>query len=64
VHGDSLLLCTNGLTDVVPDEVCTGLLARADTPDAACAALIDEAMVRGATDNVSVIVGRYSMADG
>lgn len=53
--GDTFLLCSDGLHDLVEDEeIRTCLLTRG--PQAACAALVGLARQRGGYDNVSVIV--------
>jgi serine/threonine protein phosphatase PrpC len=61
--GDRLLLCTDGLTDMVPEEAITDLLRRSDEAQEACAALIDLALARGGKDNVTVVVARYDIPD-
>lgn len=54
--GDRLLLCSDGLPRCVYDGSIASVLAQADTPQAACEALVREALEAGAPDNVSVIV--------
>lgn len=56
--GDTVLLCSDGLTGVVPDEAIAVTLATSDDPDDACAALIDQALEGGAPDNVTCVVFR------
>ncbi|HEX6669361.1 MAG TPA: protein phosphatase 2C domain-containing protein [Gemmatimonadales bacterium] len=56
--GDSLLLCTDGLTRHVTDERITELLATAGSAEAACRALVDAALEGGGSDNVTVVVAR------
>jgi serine/threonine protein phosphatase PrpC len=56
--GDSLLLCTDGLTRHVTDERITELLAAAGSAEAACRALVDAALEGGGSDNVTVVVAR------
>lgn len=58
--GDRLLLCTDGLTDMVTDADIGALLARHPEPEAACEALVAAALAGGGRDNVTVIVGRYA----
>jgi PPM family protein phosphatase len=53
--GDRLLLCSDGLTDVVDDETLVRLLSHNDRHECADL-LVDEALMRGGTDNISVIV--------
>lgn len=60
--GDALLLCSDGLTRCLPEaEIAAHLLAAAD-PEAACRALIEATLSRGAPDNVSVVVVRLAGA--
>jgi protein phosphatase len=58
--GDALVLCTDGLTGVVRDEEIAGILGSAPSCDEACESLVGLALERGAPDNVTVIVARYS----
>lgn len=53
--GDRLLLCTDGLTDMVGDDVI-GWLLREPDPDAAADALVEAALSAGGGDNVTVVV--------
>jgi protein phosphatase len=52
------LLCTDGLTKHVPDERIADVLANMTSARQACEQLLDDALVAGGSDNVSVIVGR------
>lgn len=55
--GDVLLLCSDGLNTMVPDETIREILAeRLGDPGSACSALVDEANRRGGEDNVTVVV--------
>ena len=56
---DTLLLCTNGLTDVVEDDAIADTLASRRTPGELCDQLVDIALAKGATDNVTVVIGNY-----
>jgi len=56
--GDTLLLCSDGLTNMVPDKKITPILAKAEDARAACTDLVDAANAAGGHDNVSVIVVR------
>jgi len=58
--GDSVIVCTDGLTGPVPDEDIARVLGGAASSDSACASLVGLALDRGAGDNVTVIVARYS----
>jgi len=57
--GDTLLLCSDGLYDVAKEDEIAAILAQAGSADAACHALIDLALERGAPDNVTAVVSRY-----
>jgi serine/threonine protein phosphatase PrpC len=57
--GDQLLLCTDGLTEAVPDEHINSILIEANTPAEACNTLISTALINGGKDNVTVVVARY-----
>ncbi len=60
-HGDTLLLCTNGLTDLVEDfRIADVLLGRRRLADQ-CRALIDLALDAGGTDNIALILAQYSI---
>jgi len=61
---DSLMLCTNGLTDVVDDESSATILVQSQTLDERCGALVDLALARGATDNVTAVLASYSIPGG
>ena len=57
--GDRLLLCSDGLTDMVPEgDIAAILTADADV-DATSRALIDAANAAGGKDNISVVVIDY-----
>jgi PPM family protein phosphatase len=53
--GDRLMVCSDGLSDVVPAEVLAGLLA-GGTPAQAATALRDAALAGPPTDNITVVV--------
>jgi serine/threonine protein phosphatase PrpC len=56
--GDTLMLCTDGLTKHVPDERIVELLGGAASAEAACRALVDAALAEGGTDNITTVVAR------
>jgi len=62
--GDRLLLCTDGLTDMVDDAAIARELERGASSQEACRALVDLALERGGKDNVTVVVARYDMPLG
>jgi protein phosphatase len=57
VHGDQFLLCSDGLTEHIEDREMADHLSRL-SPQAACDALVQLTLQRGAKDNVTVIVVR------
>jgi PPM family protein phosphatase len=61
--GDRLLLCTDGLTEMVPDARIAEVLARTEPSQEACGALVDLALDAGGKDNVTVVLARYSIPD-
>jgi serine/threonine protein phosphatase PrpC len=54
--GDRLLLCTDGLTNMVDDAQIAALLSEADGAQAACDALTAAALDAGGVDNVTLVV--------
>lgn len=61
--GDRLLICTDGLTDMVDDESIAQELGRGTASEEdVCQALIDRALDRGGKDNVTVVVATYRLA--
>lgn len=61
---DQLLLCTDGLTDMVDDVDIELVLNTATSAKSACRSLVDAALKNGGRDNVTVIVARYSFPPG
>lgn len=57
--GDSLLLCSDGLTAHLCDESIAGTLSAAQTAHGACEKLVAEANADGGSDNITVIVARF-----
>ena len=57
---DRLLLCSDGLSEVVRDAEIAAELERHAEPAQACRALLDLALERGAPDNVTVLVARVT----
>ncbi|MDO9451893.1 MAG: Stp1/IreP family PP2C-type Ser/Thr phosphatase [Stagnimonas sp.] len=59
--GDVILLCSDGLTDMVDDEtIRLTLVEYADNLEAAAKKLVDTANERGGKDNVSVVLARVN----
>lgn len=59
--GDQLLLCTDGLTEMVSDDDIAAVLKQEESARNACESLIDRALAAGGTDNVTVILARYQI---
>jgi protein phosphatase len=56
--GDTLLLCSDGLSDMLPDRVIAELLRENTRLDAAAHALVAAANAAGGRDNISVVLVR------
>jgi PPM family protein phosphatase len=56
--GDQLLLCTDGLTDMVDDSHIAERLDRAKDSQSACDGLISMALAAGGRDNVTAVLAR------
>lgn len=62
LHGDDcVLLCTNGLSDVVDDESAAAVLRMRAPLDERCRALVDLALARGTRDNVTAVLAQYDV---
>ena len=59
--GDQLLLCTDGLTEMVADSLITSVLREANSVKRACIDLVDLALAAGGLDNITVIVARFGL---
>ena len=59
--GDRLLLCSDGLTDLVDDDAITAILRERTASQDACTQLVQSALDNGGRDNVTVIVAAYSI---
>jgi protein phosphatase len=60
--GDRLLLCTDGLTGLVDEVEVARTLGLHAEPGDACRALVDLALERGGHDNVTVVLGSYTIS--
>ncbi|HSE30866.1 MAG TPA: protein phosphatase 2C domain-containing protein [Pyrinomonadaceae bacterium] len=58
--GDQVLLCTDGLTEMVADSLITSVLREAGSVKRACIDLVDLALAAGGLDNITVIVARFA----
>jgi len=57
--GDRLLLCSDGLTEMVTDEAMATILRAEVDPEAACTALMAQANEAGGRDNITVLIVRF-----
>jgi protein phosphatase len=56
---DRLLLCSDGLTDMVDDNTIAETMSRIQAPADCCQELINLALHNGGHDNVTVLIARY-----
>ena len=61
--GDRVLLCSDGLTDLVDDVTITSILLENTRSSDACERLVQRALDGGGRDNVTVIVAGYRLPD-
>jgi protein phosphatase len=64
LNGDRLLLCTDGLTDMVDDATIGSALHDNRSSSEVCQSLINLALEGGGKDNVTVVVARYEISAG
>jgi protein phosphatase len=62
--GDVLLLCSDGLTDMLDDQRIATVLATEPDLEQACRRLVREANEAGGKDNITAIVARFDPIDG
>jgi protein phosphatase len=62
-NGDRLLLCTDGLSSMVPDSEIAATLASNACPQEACERLIEQALAGGGKDNVTVVIADVHFED-
>lgn len=61
--GDVVLLCSDGLTEMLADARIAEILSEQTEPRQACERLVAEANAGGGRDNITVIVSRFSLPD-
>jgi protein phosphatase len=59
--GDRLLLCSDGLTDMLRDKEIARILGRDDHPQVTAHALVEAALKNGGKDNVTVVLAHYEV---
>ncbi len=60
--GDMILVCSDGLTEMVPEPAITSILLSSSSPEQACARLVACANEMGGIDNVTAVVARLEIA--
>ncbi|HWC65742.1 MAG TPA: protein phosphatase 2C domain-containing protein [Thermoanaerobaculia bacterium] len=60
--GDQVLLCSDGLTDMLTDDAIAEILARPGKSEEICGALVAAALEAGGEDNVTVVLAKYLAA--
>ncbi len=58
--GDRVVLCSDGLSDLVDDDLMSRTLAETPSSKNACEALLQRALAGGGRDNITVIVAGYT----
>jgi protein phosphatase len=58
--GDQLLLCTDGLTDLVAAPAISHILQTASSAQMTCDQLVEAALTAGGKDNVTALLARYA----
>jgi len=61
--GDRLLLCSDGLTEMMTDDAIAAVLSAEMDPEAACTKLVAQANEAGGRDNITVLIVRFDPAD-
>jgi protein phosphatase len=63
VHaGDRLLLCSDGLTEMVTNEAIATVLRAESDPATACKTLVAQANEAGGRDNITAVIVRFDPA--
>jgi serine/threonine protein phosphatase PrpC len=57
--GDKLLLCTDGLTEMVDDATIARVMSEEKSAQSACQDLVDLSLSGGGTDNVTVVLAHF-----
>ena len=58
--GDLFLLCSDGLTDMIPDEQIRDILASGDDINKKANVLVEKAKEAGGNDNITVVLAEIS----
>jgi len=57
-ENDEVLLCTDGLTNMLSEDEILEILTKEKNPQTACDTLVENANNKGGEDNITVIIGR------
>ncbi len=60
-NGDCLMLCSDGLTEMVDDQTIAEVMSRISAPADCCQELVNLALQNGGKDNVTVLIAHYKM---
>jgi serine/threonine protein phosphatase PrpC len=60
--GDRVLLCSDGLTEMVPEEEINQIVQSEAEPEQACRRLVRRANEAGGKDNITVVVAHFRTA--
>jgi len=60
---DRLLLCSDGLTDMIDDVTIGAVLRDAEPPQQAAEKLLDLALDAGGKDNITIVLARYAFSE-
>jgi serine/threonine protein phosphatase PrpC len=58
--GDTLLLCSDGLSDMIGSAVMSSILSNGDTLEGKCQSLVDAANKAGGKDNITVVLVQHT----
>jgi len=58
LENDDILLCTDGLTNMLAEDEILEIITKLEDPQVACDTLIENANNKGGDDNITVIIGR------
>jgi protein phosphatase len=61
MDGDRLLLCSDGLSDMVSEAQIADVMRATEQSNQACNTLVDLALQKGGADNITVVLARYSI---
>lgn len=59
--GDCILVCTDGLTNMVVEDEIVRILAESASADECVRRLVERALEQGGTDNITAVVARYAL---